>query len=80
MEMSKMFREFFSQKRGDVRKQRATIKAILEKGPSNVSMISEETKFPKELVVWNLMGMLKWGDVEVIAEEEGELTYGIKEA
>jgi hypothetical protein len=33
----------------------------------------------KDLVVWNLMGMLKWGEVEVAAEEEGELTYIIKE-
>ncbi len=77
--MSRMFKEFFSQKRGDVRKQRAAIKAILQKGPSNVTKISEETRYAKELVVWNLMGMLKWGDVEVVAEEEGELTYGIKE-
>ncbi|TFF95845.1 hypothetical protein EU546_02540 [Candidatus Thorarchaeota archaeon] len=77
--MSRMFNEFFSQKRVDVREQRATIKSILEKAPSNVTKISEETKYPKELVVWNLMGMLKWGDIEVIAEEDGELTYGIKE-
>lgn len=77
--MSRMFKEFFSQKRGDVRKQRAAIKSILEKGPASVTRISEETEYPKELVVWNLMGMLKWGDIEVVGEEDRELIYGIKE-
>lgn len=77
--MSKLFNQFFFQKRSDVRKQRDTIKKFLEKGPSNVTKIHEETGMAKNLIVWNLMGMLKWGDVEVVAEEEGELTYGIKE-
>jgi hypothetical protein len=77
--MSKLFNAFFFQKRGHVRKQRDTILKILEKGPSNVTKIAEETGMAKDLVVWNMMGMLKWGEVEVVAEEEGELTYTIKE-
>jgi len=78
--MSKMFVNFFSQKRGEVRKQRKAIEEVLKGGPSTVSKISEATSFEKNLVVWNLMGMLRWGDVEVASEEGEELTYILKEA
>ncbi|MBN2228435.1 MAG: hypothetical protein JW779_02505 [Candidatus Thorarchaeota archaeon] len=77
--MSKMFTTFFSQKRGDVRKQRKAIEDILKAGPSTVSKIAEGTGFDKSLVVWNLMGMLRWGVVEVASEEGEELTYVLKE-
>ncbi|OLS21755.1 MAG: hypothetical protein ThorAB25_26510, partial [Candidatus Thorarchaeota archaeon AB_25] len=33
----------------------------------------------KDLVVWNLMGMLRWGEVEVAGEEEHEMVYKLKE-
>jgi predicted transcriptional regulator len=78
--MSKMFASFFSQKRGDVRKQRKAIEEVLKGGPSTVSKIAEKTGFEKNLVVWNLMGMMRWGDVEVASEEGEELTYVLKEA
>jgi predicted transcriptional regulator len=78
--MSKMFVSFFSQKRGDVRKQRKAIEDVLKSGPSTVSKIAEATGFEKNLVVWNLMGMLRWGVVEVASEEGEELTYVLKEA
>jgi len=80
MEMSKMFVNFFSQKRGDVRKQRKAIEDVLKAGPSTVSKLAEATGFEKNLVVWNLMGMLRWGAVEVASEEGVELTYVLKEA
>jgi len=80
MEMSKMFVDFFSQKRGDVRKQRKAIHDVLEAGPSTVSMISERVGFEKNLVLWNLMGMLRWGEIEIASEEGEELTYVLKEA
>jgi hypothetical protein len=79
MEMSTMFTNFFSQKRGDVRKQRKSIEDILQKGPSTVSKIAESTGYDKNLVLWNLMGMLRWGFVEVASEEGEELTYVLKE-
>ncbi|MDH4214663.1 MAG: hypothetical protein ACFFCT_03460 [Candidatus Odinarchaeota archaeon] len=78
--MSKMFVNFFSQKRSEVRKQRKTIEEVLQGGPSTVSKIAEATGFEKNLVVWNLMGMLRWGVVEVASEEGDELTYILKEA
>ncbi|MGY5879476.1 MAG: hypothetical protein RTV31_04450 [Candidatus Thorarchaeota archaeon] len=78
--MSMMFTNFFSQKRGDIRKQRKAIKKILGEGPSTVSAIAETAGFEKDLVVWNLMGMLRWGEVEVASEEGDELTYILKEA
>lgn len=77
--MSKMFTNFFSQKRGDVRKQRKAIEDILQAGPSTVSLIAESTGFAKNLVVWNLVGMLRWGIVDVASEEGEELTYVLKE-
>jgi len=77
--MSNMFVEFFSQKRGDVRKQRKAIEEALKGKPSTVSKIAEVTGFEKNLVVWNLMGMLRWGFVEVTSEEGDELTYSLKE-
>jgi hypothetical protein len=46
--MSKMFVSFFSQKRGDVRKQRTKIENFLKDGPSTVTLISEKTGFEKK--------------------------------
>jgi hypothetical protein len=77
--MSRMFGRFFTQKRGDVRKQRKTIEDFLSGGPAPVSKIAEATKFETDLVVWNLMGMLRWGQVEVAGEDNHEMVYKIKE-
>ena len=78
--MSKLFESYFSQKRGDVRKQRKSIEDILKEGPSTVTVIAEKTGLEKSLVVWNIMGMLRWGVVDVASEEGEELTYKLKEA
>ena len=78
--MSKLFESYFSQKRGDVRKQRKAIEDILKDGPATISVIAEKTRFDKSLVVWNIMGMLRWGVVDVASEEGEELTYKMKEA
>ena len=51
----------------------------LKAGPASVSKITEATKYEKDLVVWNLMGMLRWGEVEVAGEEEHEMVYKLKE-
>ena len=77
--MSKMFGRYFSQKRGDVRKQRKAIADVLSGGPTPISKIAEATKFETDLVVWNLMGMLRWGEVEVASEENHELVYKLRE-
>jgi hypothetical protein len=49
-------------------------------GATTVSSISEKTGLPKDLVVWNLVAMLKWGEVEVASERDEELVYSLKEA
>lgn len=77
--MSMMFGKFFTQKRGDVRKQRKAIGDFLKEGPAAVSKIAEATKYETDLVVWNLMGMLRWGEVEVSGEENEEMVYALKE-
>jgi len=75
-----MFAKFFSQKRGDVRKQRQAIEEAMKAGAATVSIISEKTGLAKDLIVWNLVGMLKWGNVEVTGERDEELVYSLKEA
>ena len=77
--MSKMFSRYFTQKRGDVRRQRKAIGEFLQGGPASVSKIADATKLEKDLVVWNLMGMLRWGEVEVAGEENHEMIYTLKE-
>lgn len=77
--MSQIFTNFFIQKRGDIRKQRKAIGEVLQAGPSTVSKIAETSGFDKSLVLWNLMGMLRWGEVEIASEEGDELTYVLKE-
>ncbi len=73
------FDAFFDQKRGDVRKQRMAIEDALRSGHSTVSSISEATTMPKDLIVWNLVGMMRWGTVEVAGEAHHELLYKLKE-
>ena len=77
--MSRMFGQYFTQKRGDVRKQRKAIAEVLKAGPASVSKITDATELKKDLVVWNLMGMLRWGEVEVAGEENHEMVYTLKE-
>jgi len=70
---------YFHQKKGDVRKQREEIKKALSNSPSTISALYKSTKFPKDLLVWNLVGMLRWGEVEVTGEDDNELIYSLKE-
>ena len=77
--MSKIFSTFFHQKAGVVRKQREAIEKILSAGPSTVSAIAESTGYEKDLVLWNLMGMMRWGIIEAAGEEGHELKYVLKE-
>ncbi len=77
--MSKIFSKFFYQKTGTVRKQRENIEKVLKDGPSTVAAIADSTGYAKDLVLWNLMGMLRWGTVDVAGEEDHELKYVLKE-
>ena len=77
--MSKIFETFFYQKAGAVRGQREAIEKILTTGPSTVSAIAESTGYGKDLVLWNILGMMRWGTIEVASEEGHELAYVLKE-
>ncbi len=74
------FNAYFFQKHRDVQEQRSAIKKVLDGGPSTVSKIAEITKLPKDLIVWNLLAMLRWGAVDVAGEDEHEPVYKLKEA
>ena len=78
--MKSLFGEFFNQKQGEVRRQRKALQEALKNGPTSVSMLSDTTQLEKQLVMWNLMGMLRWGVVEVSGEEDHELVFALKEA
>jgi hypothetical protein len=78
MEMSQ-FTTFFYQNHGVVRRQRKAIQDALAEGPATVDKIAEKTKIPKNEVVWNLLGMLRWGKVEVTDEQDHEILYSLKE-
>ncbi|MFO7836478.1 MAG: hypothetical protein R6V83_07480 [Candidatus Thorarchaeota archaeon] len=73
------FSKMFKQKRGVIRKQRRAIEDVLANGPSLVSEIAAETDLEKSQVVWNLVGMLRWGDIEIVDDNGEELIYGLKE-
>jgi predicted transcriptional regulator len=73
------FAPFFEQKRSEVRKQRQEIQLVLSKGPATVTEIAKRSGLQKNLIVWNLMGLLKWGTIEVTGEENHELVYSLKE-
>ncbi|MFX1484937.1 MAG: hypothetical protein ACFFCP_17300 [Promethearchaeota archaeon] len=77
--MSRLFANYFSQKKGDVRTQRKAIEAVLKNGPASISKIADSTMYAKDLVVWNLMGMLRWGVVEAVGEENHEMVFVLKE-
>ncbi len=73
------FQHFFEQKRGEVRRQRRKLQELLTEGPATVSQLSSKTEYSKDLVVWNLMGMLRWGQIEITGQENEELIYSLKE-
>lgn len=73
------FSKMFKQKRGVIRKQRRAIENVLANGPALVSEIAAETDLEKSQVVWNLVGMLRWGDIEIVDDNGEELIYGLKE-
>ena len=77
--MSKLLAHYFKQNASDIRDQRAAIENILKGGPSTISSMAETTGYAKDLVFWNILGMLRWGTIEVESEKDEELTYGLKE-
>ncbi len=77
--MKTLFGKFFNQKHIETRQQRKALANELKKGPMKVSLLSETTHLERQIVMWNLMGMLRWGEVEVSGEEDHELVFALKE-
>ncbi len=76
----KRFALFFEQKHSEVRQQRKAIKEALVGGANTVAKISDSTELAEDLVLWNMMGLLKWGTIEVSGHENHEVVYSLKEA
>jgi hypothetical protein len=77
--MSKMLEPYFKQNAGAIRDQRSAIEQFLKTGPNTISAIAESTGYKKDLILWNLLGMMRWGSIEIASEEGEELTYALKE-
>ncbi len=75
-----LFQKYFDQKRGEIRKQRKAISEALESGPKTISAIAKITEFPTQLILWNLLAMMRWNEVAVSGEEDDELVYKLSEA
>ncbi|MCF2137778.1 MAG: hypothetical protein K9W43_11155 [Candidatus Thorarchaeota archaeon] len=73
------FKSFFQQNRGDIRKQRKAITEALAQGPATITELANRTELPKDLIVWNIVGLLRWGSVEIAGENGCELVYARKE-
>lgn len=77
--MSSLLKGYFKQNTSAIEEQRATISNVLKTGPTTISAIAQATGYPKDLIFWNILGMLKWGTIEVENEHGEELTYALKE-
>ena len=73
------FTTFFKQNTRVTNRQRYEIERVLARGDATVSEIAEKTNIPKDLVVWNILGLLRWGAVDVAGERNEELIYTLKE-
>ncbi|MHA1908299.1 MAG: hypothetical protein ACW98Y_13455 [Candidatus Thorarchaeota archaeon] len=75
----KSFASFFKQKHSEVRHQRKMIKEAVIGGANTVAKISDSTDLPEDLVLWNIMALLKWGELEVTGHEHHEVMYALRE-
>ncbi|UCH05330.1 MAG: winged helix-turn-helix transcriptional regulator [Candidatus Thorarchaeota archaeon] len=73
------FTMYFGQNYGDVMIQRKSILRALSEGPVSVSQIAEKAGVSKQVTMWNLLALLRWGDVEIAGEEHHELVFALRE-
>ena len=73
------FSRFFEQNTHTTFKQRRVILEALAAGPATISSLVSKTSIPESLLVWNIMGMMKWGEVEVAGEKNHQILYGRRE-
>ncbi len=76
--MRKYYRVLFNQRQGDVRKQRKAIGDLLSNGPATVSELAPQLESAENIVLWNLIAMVRWGTVEIVEERDDELVYRLK--
>lgn len=72
------FERFFAQKRNEVRKQRSAIKEALSESQATITEIAEKTQMPKDLILWNLIAMLRWGNIEITGKNDCEHIYALR--
>ncbi len=75
--MSWQFTPMFKQHYSDVRKQRKAIMKALAGNSSSINEMENELSIPKSVILWNLLAMLKWGQVEIVEERDDELIFAI---
>ncbi|MFX1332244.1 MAG: hypothetical protein ACFE9W_11840 [Promethearchaeota archaeon] len=73
------FTMYFDQNYAVVTQQRKSILESLKEGPASVSTISEKTEMDKKVLMWNLLGLLRWGNIEIAGEEHHELVFKLRE-
>ncbi|MGY5875559.1 MAG: hypothetical protein RTU30_07420 [Candidatus Thorarchaeota archaeon] len=76
--MRKYYRVLFNQRPGDVRKQRKAIGELLSSGPATISELAPQLESSENVVLWNLIAMVRWGSVEIVEERDNELVYRLK--
>jgi len=59
--------------------ERNIILKQIEDGPRSVSKIAKAAKMESDRVLWNLLAMMKWNQVEIVGEEKREYLYAVKE-
>lgn len=72
------FIDFFHQNTHETKEQRNKIHELLKDKELSVSEIASNLNIETPLVLWNLLGMLRWGKVDVL-ERDHELIFTIKE-
>ena len=75
--MNGFFVKLFNQKKSEVRKQRQAIWNALSRKSSTISEMVDELTMPKNVILWNLLAMIRWGQVEIVEETKEELVYAI---
>ncbi len=75
--MSGHFVALFKQKTAEVRNQRREILNILSLNSATISELSIKLEIPKNAILWNMIAMIRWGQVEIIEERNDELVYAI---
>jgi hypothetical protein len=59
--------------------ERSIIRKHLEDSPRPVSYLAKKTKLDSDVILWNLLAMMKWNQVEIVGEEKREYLYSQKE-